>query len=81
MASALSRLRCRPFLVVVKPAQNWSSDEASGLCRTIAGWRLAIIERSPHGTPTWRPEAFRRAILDFLGDVEAGRPVAGSLRY
>jgi pimeloyl-ACP methyl ester carboxylesterase len=47
----------------------------------IAGSRLAIIERSPHGTPTWRPEGFRRAILDFLGDVEAGRPVAGSLRY
>jgi 3-oxoadipate enol-lactonase len=47
----------------------------------IAGSRLALIERSPHGTPTWRPEAFRTAILDFLDDTEAGRPVAGSLRY
>jgi pimeloyl-ACP methyl ester carboxylesterase len=47
----------------------------------IAGSRLALIERSPHGTPTWRPEAFRKAILNFLDDVEAGRPVAGSLRY
>jgi pimeloyl-ACP methyl ester carboxylesterase len=47
----------------------------------IAGSRLALIERSPHGTLTWRPEAFRKAILDFLADVEAGRPVAGSLTY
>jgi 3-oxoadipate enol-lactonase len=47
----------------------------------IAGSRLALIERSPHGTPTWRPEGFRKAILDFLDDTEAGRSVAGSLRY
>jgi pimeloyl-ACP methyl ester carboxylesterase len=47
----------------------------------IAGSRLALIERSPHGTPTWRPEAFRKAILDFLDDVQAGRPVTGTLRY
>jgi 3-oxoadipate enol-lactonase len=47
----------------------------------IVGSRLALIERSPHGTPTWRPEAFRKAILDFLDDVEASHPVAGSLSY
>jgi pimeloyl-ACP methyl ester carboxylesterase len=47
----------------------------------IAGSRLALVERSPHGTPTWRPEAFRKAILDFLDDVEASHPVAGSLSY
>ena len=39
----------------------------------IAGSRLALIERSPHGTPTWRPEAFRETIRRFLDDVEAGR--------
>ena len=37
----------------------------------IAGSRLALIERSPHGTPTWRPEAFRETILDFLDGVES----------
>lgn len=37
----------------------------------IAGSRLALIERSPHGTPTWRPEAFRETILRFLDDVES----------
>jgi 3-oxoadipate enol-lactonase len=47
----------------------------------IAGSRLALVERSPHGTPTWRPEAFRKAILDFLADVEEERPVAGEYRY
>ena len=46
----------------------------------IAGSGLALIERSPHGTPTWRPEAFRKAILDFLEAVDGGRPVAGHLR-
>jgi 3-oxoadipate enol-lactonase len=47
----------------------------------IAGSRLALVERSPHGTPTWRPEAFRKAILDFLAALDGGQPVDGSLSY
>ena len=69
-----------PTLVLIG---EWDSFLPCSLlaCERIAGSRLALIERSPHGTPTWRPEAFRKAILDFLDDVEAGRPAAGSLRY
>jgi len=47
----------------------------------IGGSRLALIERSHHGTPIWRPEGFRKAILGFLDDVHEGRPVTAELRY
>ncbi len=45
----------------------------------IRGCRFVLIKGSPHGTADWRPEAFNKAVLDFLGDVEAGRPVEGEL--
>jgi hypothetical protein len=40
---------------------------------------LALIKDSTHGTSGAQPEAFNKAVLDFLGDVEAGRPVAGEV--
>ena len=43
----------------------------------IRDCRFVLIRDSAHGTANWRPEAFNKAVLDFLGDVEAGRPVAG----
>ena len=43
----------------------------------IPGCRFVLIRDSAHGTANWRPEAFNKAVLDFLADVEAGRPVAG----
>jgi pimeloyl-ACP methyl ester carboxylesterase len=45
----------------------------------IKGSRFVLVRRAGHGTPTWRPEAFQRAVSDFLNAVEAGRPVAGDL--
>ncbi len=39
--------------------------------------RFTLIKGSSHGTCLWKPEAFTSAVLDFLGDVDAGRPVAG----
>ncbi|HEU5320420.1 MAG TPA: hypothetical protein VFX28_06440, partial [Methylomirabilota bacterium] len=42
----------------------------------IAGSRLVVRKECAHGS-CWRPETFRRAIIDFLADVDAGRPVAG----
>jgi pimeloyl-ACP methyl ester carboxylesterase len=44
----------------------------------IAGCRFVLINNSWHGTCLWQPEAFTSAVLDFLADVDAGRPVAGS---
>jgi pimeloyl-ACP methyl ester carboxylesterase len=42
----------------------------------IRGSRLVVRKECAHGS-CWRPQTFRRAISDFLADVEAGRPVAG----
>jgi pimeloyl-ACP methyl ester carboxylesterase len=39
--------------------------------------RFVTIRNSAHGTCLWQPEAFTDAVLSFLSDVEAGRPVAG----
>jgi len=43
----------------------------------IAASRFVLVRGSWHGTCVWQPEAFNRAVLSFLADVEAGRPVAG----
>ena len=39
--------------------------------------RFVLIQGSMHGTCLWQPEKFTGAVLDFLADVDAGRPVAG----
>ncbi len=43
----------------------------------ISGSRFVLVRNSWHGTATWQPAAFNAAVLAFLADVEAGRPVAG----
>jgi len=40
--------------------------------------RFVLIENSIHGSCVWQPERFTSAVLDFLSDVDAGRPVAAS---
>ena len=45
--------------------------------RRMAGSRFALITGASHGTCLWQPEKFTSAVLEFLEDVEAGRPVAG----
>ncbi len=40
--------------------------------------RFVLIKGSGHGTCLWQPETFTSAVLDFLADVDAGRPVAGN---
>ncbi len=43
----------------------------------IKGSRYVMIKGSVHETSRWRPDAFNRAVGDFLETVEAGKPVAG----
>lgn len=45
----------------------------------IAGSRFVLLRNSGHGTNLWRPDAFTRTTMDFLADVDAGRPVAGEI--
>lgn len=49
--------------------------------RLIANSRLATIRRAAHSTPDYRPQLWKRAVFDFLDDVEAGRPVRGEVEY
>jgi 3-oxoadipate enol-lactonase len=51
-----------------------ASEEIHG---RLPGARFVLVRGSPHGTCVWQPEKFTAAVLDFLADVEAGRPVAG----
>jgi len=65
-----------PALVTVGEWDNFLP--ASRLAyEAVKGARFVLVHRSGHGTPTWRPQGFQRAVLEFLDTVEAGRPVAG----
>jgi pimeloyl-ACP methyl ester carboxylesterase len=47
------------------------------MAERIPGARFVLIKDAFHGTCLWQPEKFTSAVLDFLADVEAGRPVTG----
>ena len=49
--------------------------------RLIRGSRLATIRGAAHDSVNYQPERWKRAVLEFLDDVEAGRPVAGEREY
>lgn len=67
-----------PTLIVVGDRDRllYASREMQ---RLIEGCRFVLIKDSDHGTADWRPEAFNKAVSDFLADVEAGRPVEGEV--
>jgi len=41
--------------------------------------RFVVLPGAAHISSFWQPDVFARAVLEFLVDVEAGRPVAGEL--
>ena len=43
----------------------------------IANSRFVTIRGAAHSTPDFRPQLWKRAIFDFIADVEAGRDVRG----
>ncbi len=45
--------------------------------QVIAGSRFVLLRDCWHGSCVWRPDAFLRATMEFLDDVEGGRPVSG----
>jgi pimeloyl-ACP methyl ester carboxylesterase len=65
-----------PTLVLVGEWDNFLPS-ARLAHQAIEGSRFVLIRRSGHSTPTWRPQAFQRAVAEFLDAVEAGRPVGG----
>lgn len=66
-----------PTLVLVGE-MDFLLDASKRMHQKLPGARFSLIKASGHGTPMWQPAKFTSAVLDFLADVEAGRPVAGS---
>lgn len=65
-----------PTLVLVGAQDNLLAASRF-MHEQIADSRLVVLAKSGHGTNLWRADAFTRATLDFLGDVAAGRRIAG----
>jgi 3-oxoadipate enol-lactonase len=49
--------------------------------RLIPNARLATIRGAAHDSLNYRPQLWKRAVLEFLADVEAGRDVRGAVEY
>ncbi len=47
----------------------------------ISNSRLGSIRRAAHATPDYQPQLWRRAVFDFIDDVEAGRDLRGEVEY
>lgn len=46
------------------------------MAEQLPGARFVLFKEAGHGVPQLRPEAFTRELLGFLGDIEAGEPIA-----
>lgn len=69
-----------PTLVVIAELDNLR-PAGEIIHRRILGSRQALITGSPHGSCLWKTDAFNRALLDFLDDLDAGRELAGEVVY
>lgn len=69
-----------PTLVIIAELDNLR-PAGEIIHRRIPGSRQALITGSPHGSCLWKTDAFNRALLDFLDDLEAGRELAGEAVY
>jgi len=65
-----------PTLIIVGDRDLLLTDSRA-MQKRITGNQFVLIRNSLHGSAVWQPEAFTRAVLDFLGQVDAGQPVAG----
>jgi hypothetical protein len=49
--------------------------------RLIANSRFATVRGAAHDTTNYTPQLWKRALLDFIDDVEAGRDIRGEVEY
>ncbi len=66
-----------PTLILVGE-HDWLLGPSKEMHQRLPDARFVLIKGAGHGTCVWRPEAYTAAVLDFLTDVDAGRPVAGT---
>jgi pimeloyl-ACP methyl ester carboxylesterase len=71
----LSEIRV-PTLIIVGDRDLLLTDSRA-MQQRIAGNQFALIRNSLHGSAVWQPEAFTKAVLDFLALVDDGQSVAG----
>jgi pimeloyl-ACP methyl ester carboxylesterase len=71
----LSEIRV-PTLIIVGD-QDLFLGPSRIMQQRIAGNQFVLIRNSLHGTAVWQPEAFTKAVLDFLALVDTDQPVAG----
>lgn len=48
------------------------------MARELPGARVVTFAGKGHGLPAVAPDAFTEVLLDFLADIESGRPIGGS---
>ena len=66
-----------PALIVTGDS-DFFRDASIEMKRRMPDARFVQINGSWHGTNIWQPEKFTSAVLAFLADVEANKPVAAS---
>jgi len=49
--------------------------------RLIANSRLATVRGAAHSTPDYQPQRWKRAVFEFIDDVETGRDIRGEVEY
>ena len=76
--SVLERLSevAAPTLILVGD-QDFLLVGSKAMKERMPNARFTLIQGSGHGTCLWQPEKFTAAVLDFLAEVDAGRPVVG----
>lgn len=76
-----SVLACLPGIsvptLVLTGEHDFLRSSGERLKERMPAARFVLIRDAAHITSFWQPERFTAAVLDFLGDVGAGRPVAG----
>jgi 3-oxoadipate enol-lactonase len=79
-AGTAERLQAISVPTLVLVGENDNLLPASRVIHSkIAGSRFVLLRNCMHGSNMWRPGAFLGAVLAFLADVDAGRPVAGDI--
>ena len=63
-------------LLIVTGDSDFFRDASIEMKRRMPDARFVQINASWHGTNIWQPEKFTSTVLEFLSDVEAGKPVA-----
>lgn len=63
--------------LVLTGDRDFMRGPSEEMMRRLPEARFVLIKDASHGTCLWQPEKVTAALLDFLGDVDAGRPVAG----